>query len=291
MERYELSRATRCFAPFVDDLSNWYVRRSRRRFWKSESDEDKQQAYETLYTVLLTLAKLLAPFAPFVADEIYRNLTNNQQLTANNGEGKRGDAPSSIRHGKGVPISRGARMEGYPESVHLCDFPQANEDVVDEQLREEMKMVRDIVTRGLELRASAKIKVRQPLASIAIQNTQHKIREALLGIIQDELNVKEVAYGEEMLLDTDITPELKREGQAREIVRIVQEMRKKAGYKVDDRIILGYSGMDEVFNRFGEEIIAKETLATKIFKGQLTDAEREQSVSLDGEGITLAIKR
>jgi isoleucyl-tRNA synthetase len=255
MEAYELTRAARAFPKFVDDLSNWYIRRSRRRFWKSESDSDKKEAYETLHYVLVTLAKLMAPFTPFIAEEIYKNLTGE-------------------------------------ESVHLADFPKANEKLIDEKLNLEMGKVRSLITQGLQLRAVAKIKVRQPLGVASIK---HQVSsEELFGIIKEELNVKEVVVDknqeEEIKLDTALTEELKLEGVAREFVRYIQEMRKEAGFEVDNRIEIGHDGGVEVFNKFGN-LIAKETLADDLEEGDVNDFELKKEFDIDNQKVSISIKR
>jgi isoleucyl-tRNA synthetase len=250
MGSYELNRATRAFAPFVDNLSNWYIRRSRKRFWKSEDDADKEQAYQTLYTVLVTLSKLMAPFTPFLSEEIYKNLTGE-------------------------------------ESVHLVDYPVADGSLIDEKLNEQMHTVRDLVTEGLKLRADAKIKVRQPLSEFRIGTAE--LSSDMHEILQEELNVKDIVAGE-LGLNLEITPELRLEGEMREVVRAIQEGRKKAGFNVEDRIILGYVGKDEVFAKF-ETDIAKEVLATKVERGALADAEHSETVKLDGEEFSFTLKR
>jgi isoleucyl-tRNA synthetase len=254
MEQYELNRATRAFAPFVDNLSNWYIRRGRKRFWKSEDDGDKEQAYQTLYTVLVTLSKLMAPFTPFLAEEIYKNLTGE-------------------------------------ESVHLADYPVSDKSLIDEKLNGEMHAVRDLVTEGLKLRSDAKVKVRQPLAKVSIRE---QVASEMHEILREELNVKEIVVDEKlevaMALDTEITSELKLEGEMREVVRAIQEGRKKAKFNVEDRIALGYVGKEEVFTKFETEI-AREVLATTVQQGALTDAEYQETVTLDGEEFTLSIKR
>jgi isoleucyl-tRNA synthetase len=270
MEAYELARAVRYFAPFVDDLSNWYVRRSRRRFWKSESDEDKQSAYETLYFILVEFSKLFAPFAPFFSEEMFRNLTRESG-------------------------SEGKQEKRILESVHLQDYPQADERVIDEELMEKMRAVREVVSEGLEIRSREGIKVRQPLASLELKMKNEKLKREFEEIIKDELNVKEILAkkGEEraITLNTEITPELKREGQAREIVRIVQEMRKNAGYSVDDRIVLGYEGMEDVFEAFGESIIARETLAESVQKGGVSDGDAKKEIIMDNERLIICITK
>ena len=152
MERYEVTEATRPIVKFMDNLTNWYIRRSRKRFWKSENDGDKMQAYETLYEVLVTLCKVMAPFTPFVTEHIYKNLTGE-------------------------------------ESVHLSDFPVADLTLIDTKLNADMDLVQKIINLGLSLRTRAKIRVRQPLQSISIGT---KIDEYYKNIIKEELNIKEV---------------------------------------------------------------------------------------------------
>ena len=254
MENYELHRAARAFPKFIDDMSNWYVRRSRKRFWKSENDGDKNEAYATLHHVLVTLSKMMAPFSPFIAEEIYKNLTGK-------------------------------------ESVHLADMPTGDYHHVDELLNDQMRSVREIVTQGLQLRAQAKIKVRQPLAKVTIKES---ILDELAEIIKDELNVKEVlvdANQEEMIvLDVEITKELAQEGVAREIVRHIQEMRKEAGYEVDNRIKVCYNRQSEVFEKFNA-LIAKETLADSITEGICGDADLVKEIMLDEKVLSISIKR
>lgn len=245
MQGYDLVKATRPFELFVDNLSNWYIRRSRKRFWKSENDGDKNSAYETLHYVLVMLAKTMAPFTPFIAEEMYKNLTGD-------------------------------------ESVHLVEFPTSDEKLIDEKLNAEMKKVRDVISEGLQQRALNRIKVRQPLAGATIK---HKIENAeLVEIMQEELNVKSVTVletqEENIKLDLEITPELKLEGTARELVRAIQEMRKEAGYEVDNHIKIGYVGAEEVFTKFGD-LIAKETLANAISAGELAEADLEKEVLID----------
>lgn len=255
MEKYELNRATRAFGPFVDNLSNWYIRRSRKRFWKSEDDGDKEQAYQTLYTTLVTLAKLMAPFTPFLAEEIYRNLTGE-------------------------------------ESVHLAEYPVADEKLIDEKLSEDMSRTRSLISLGLQLRAEAKVKVRQPLRAANGPAIDSFFQE----MIKEELNVK--AYEtltletESIGLDTVITPELKLEMEAREIIRAIQEGRKKAGFNVEDRIVLGYTGKDTVFaNAELAELVAHETLATTVESSVLADAEYTETVDIEGESFAFSLKR
>lgn len=254
---YNLSNATRPFSEFVDKMSNWYIRRSRGRFWKSENDNDKSSAYHTLYYVLIQLSKLFAPFTPFIAEEIYKNLTGK-------------------------------------ESVHLEDFPQAGK--IDEKLSEEMFLARKIVEVGLSLRAQAKIRVRQPLASLTYFG--QKLESEFENIIAEEVNIKKVNFSNEkseapVKLDTKITEELKSEGKAREIIRTIQELRKKTGFKVEDRIEVFYqtdSGfLQESMTKY-YDIISREVLAKSIVD-QKNDVDGSEEFIFDGEKIWLGVKR
>ena len=245
MDAYNIPDALSPILPFLDDASNWYVRRSRRRFWKSEDDGDKNDAYRTLHYVLVRLSYILAPFTPFLAEELYHNLT--------------GDA----------------------ESIHLKDWLPAGE--INRAMLRDMNALRAAVNDGLSKRAAEGIKVRQPLASAKLvstisQNTPEEVAQFLVDIARDELNVKsvEVVTGSELdvseasaqpsvVYDLNITPELKREGLMREIVRHVQSARKKAGLQVDDRIILQLTTNDDQLRQAINEhraTIAAETLAS-----------------------------
>jgi isoleucyl-tRNA synthetase len=280
MEKYDLARTARLFPRFIDNLSNWYIRRSRKRFWKSENDCDKDFAYQTLHTVLVELSKLMAPFTPFMSEEIYKNLTGET-------------------------------------SVHLAEFPVANESLIEEKLNEKMEKVRDIISLGLQLRSQAKIKVRQPLAEvqILIQTLEkcQKMGEEFDNMIKEELNVKNVTIiyqqpdyarenekeekwvegeikGLHLFLDTEITPQLKLEGQAREIVRFIQEMRKQAGYEVENHISVQFEGIEEVFEKFSD-LIARETLADSIEKGGGEDFDLKKELEVEGEKVLIAVKK
>jgi isoleucyl-tRNA synthetase len=163
MDRYDLQAAVRPFVQFIDDLTNWYIRRSRRRFWKSEDDADKEQAYSTLYEVLLGLSKIAAPFTPFIAETIYRNL----------------------------------RTEEMPESVHLCDFPTAADARRDEILEAQMQLAIQAVELARTLRAEYKLKNRQPLAKLFVVCPDAQLLQTiqpLESLLADELNVKSVVF-------------------------------------------------------------------------------------------------
>jgi isoleucyl-tRNA synthetase len=182
LEDYDATNSGRAIQEFVDELSNWYVRRSRRRFWKSESDRDKLAAYHTLYECLVTLTKLLAPYTPFVAEELYQNLVRSVDPAA-------------------------------PESVHLCDWPLADEAAVDPAVAFDMEAARRVVELGRAARNGAAVKTRQPLAEVAVAAAaaERAALERLRDIVTDELNVKELRLvsdpGE--LLDYALKPNLK----------------------------------------------------------------------------------
>ncbi len=166
MDNYDLQRAVRPFVAFIEDLTNWYIRRSRRRFWKSEDDDDKQQAYATLYHVLIELCKIAAPFTPFIAEEIYRNL----------------------------------RTDDMPESVHLCDFPTAAGAKRNAALETQMRIVMDVVSMGHQLRKDRDVKVRQPLRRLDVVSRDSGLLNQvgeLKQIIAEELNVREVVFGDD----------------------------------------------------------------------------------------------
>jgi len=225
MNKYNLPLATGGILPFVDDLSNWFVRRSRRRFWKSESGSDKAEAYETLHYVLSYLALIMAPFTPFLAEELWQNM-----------------------------------MGG--ESVHLQDWPAAGK--IDKEAIAKMADCRAIITEGLALRMDrndefGQIKVRQPLASLKYGG--EKLDEFYEQIIAEEVNVKSVAHGKALELDKKLTDELREEGFVRELIRFVQSARKKAGLNVDDRIKLSVSC--EVPEAY-VETLKNEVLATEL---------------------------
>ncbi len=258
METYNLPKATAGILPFIDDLSNWFVRRSRRRFWKSEDDTDKNEAYQTLYYVLTYLSKLLAPFTPFLAEELY------QRLTAN--------------------------FEDATDSVHLKDWPEAGP--VDVEVVENMGRTRDIISEGLGLRMQKsdtedQIKIRQPLASFTYAGD--KLDDLYEKMIADELNVKTVKNGKETYLDKTLTEELKQEGFARELIRVVQAARKKADLSVDDRIKL-YVSCE--LDKAQQEIVAAETLATSLFTEKDTqNFAYDEIAKIDGKQITISLEK
>lgn len=270
MDNYRLDKAVRPIEVLLDDASNWFVRRSRRRFWKSEDDTDKQQAYETLHYTLLCLCQLLAPFAPFLPDHLWRKLVVGTDL---------------------------------PPSVHLSDWPEAG--YVDGDALKAMADIRRAIEQGLALRAAEKIKVRQPLSSANIymqhmpEDGEHLSQYA--QIVQDELNVKQATISQEVTedqeahihpttLDLTLTDELRAEGIMRDIVRHIQNLRKTAGLNVDDRIALSVTTDDALaqsaLDTFRDEIM-HETLAVEWVTNELKHA---QVVKVDDATLQLALE-
>jgi isoleucyl-tRNA synthetase len=299
LDTYNPTEAGRRIESFVNDLSNWYVRRSRRRFWKSENDADKLSAYTTLYGCLVTLSKLLAPFIPFLAEELYQNLVRSV-------------------------------FPGAPDSVHLTDFPEADETKIDEQLAIDTRLVMKITSLGRAARSQAGIKVRQPLAHVLVSvssPTEEESLEQLKPQILEELNVKDLkirSNTEVLELDghgytvsglevdrkkgvkvpvrggvynvaipIDISPELAREGMAREIVHRLQIMRRSAGFDIADYITTYYQGeayMRQVIEDF-TDYIKQETLSRQLAEGIPEEGVFTESYKLAGYDILLGVKR
>ncbi len=234
LDSYDVVLAARALLDFVDDLSNWYIRRSRRRFQKPKTKEIKEEASQTLYYVLLKLTKLIAPFTPFIAEELYQ------------------------------------KLNGAEKSVHLDDYPTPDEKLINAELEEKMEKIRGIITEALAQRAEAGIKVRQPLAELRINDKELKNEKELLDLIKEEVNVKKVVFDDkikkEMELDTKITEELKKEGIVRDFIRNVQKMKKTAGFLPEDRVLIYYFAegkvKDIIENK--KDFILKETASQNI---------------------------
>jgi isoleucyl-tRNA synthetase len=347
LEAYDATGAGRAIEAFVDDLSNWYVRRSRRRFWNPDagSGEDARVAFDTLYRCLVTVATLLAPFTPFLADELWRNLA--------------------------------AGRGGRPDSVHLADYPDADPAVIDGSLEASMATARSIVELGRRIRTETKTRTRQPLAEAVIHVAgDHGALRPLLPIVADELNVKAIEFAESaeafgrwrakpdfkvlgprlgsrvksvaaaladddggiaaalaqggtvdvslsgggtvmlsaddvdltqevregwgvgseggvtVALDLDITPELRREGMARELIRVIQDARKDAGLAVTDRIVLGVSATGEAAAALDEHgsVVRRETLTTDVSPRLDPDGYRRDA-EIDGAPIAITVRR
>lgn len=330
MDAYDLQKATDPIKKFIDNLTNWYIRRSRRRFWKNENDSDKTEAYATLHKVLTTLSQVISPFCPFVSEEIYTNLTGE-------------------------------------ESVHLTDWPEVDKSLIDDNLHAEIDLTRTVVTLGHSVRAQKSIKVRQPLKKVQVALPPHMKAEFEEDVVKEELNVKELEvlkdatevaefvvkpnakvlgpkYGGEVqniikmaregkfeldgdkvkvgeyelegeevevgyegkegfdvasedgvvvALDTEITEDLKREGHARDLVRSIQDMRKEAEFEVSDRILIGVEASGEVGKAVEQftDYISGETLANKLASEvKGSDWDLEKEVEVDGEKVKIAIK-
>jgi len=338
LDQYDLSKGLDPLVRFIDSLTNWYIRRSRRRFWKSENDGDKSEAYQTLYTVLVETCKLLAPFAPFITEEMYRNLTGL-------------------------------------ESVHLARWPEVEPKRIDEALNQEIALAQLIVTLGHAARAKANVKVRQPLQKIEVALPPGLVASGLqqqVEVIKEELNIKEIEFldsvagkvqllvkpnarllgpkygaavqeiirkakegayhqlkngnyqvmdyeltpdeieisyqpldegkghqqvesdqGIVVILETQITPELLREGYARDMVRSIQDLRKQADLNVADRIKVGLTTTDpeaqKAIAEF-EDYIKKETLAVEI-TAEKRSTSFESVVNLGDHGVTVTIEK
>jgi isoleucyl-tRNA synthetase len=262
MEEFRLDRASRPIAELLDDVSNWYVRRSRRRFWKTEDDTDKNQAYETLHYVILRTAQLLAPFSPFLPDYIWRQMVRGTDL---------------------------------PKSVHLTDWPSVNQpNEASLKLLESMKEARGFIVEGLSQRAAAGVKVRQPLESVTIPEVDEKLKP----VIAEELNVKEVRFfekgsGDTINLDINVTAELKEEGIARELIRVIQNARKNAGFNVEDRIetfiISDSQEVRKALEKF-KNVVNAETLTTGQLDGA-SNAEYTETAKVEGAEVAISLTR
>ncbi|MDP4038526.1 MAG: class I tRNA ligase family protein, partial [bacterium] len=251
-ENYDLAKATNSVIELVDDLSNWYVRRSRRRFWKSRNDSDKTEAYRTLYWALIKTCQLLAPWSPFMSDYLYRHLSEG--------------------------------IKGVEQSIHLTNWPEVKK--YDTKILDRMNLVRNIVTQGLAIRAKEKIKVRQPLGSLEL-TSPIKFSNDLLEIIKEELNVKSIKQKTSkklsIKLDTNITHQLRLEGIARDLIRHIQNSRKEAGLNVDDRIKLYLQSDDQdildAINMFSK-LIKNEVLAKEfMIDGKKLDFKKEIKIN------------
>ena len=257
MEEYNIPNALANVLLFIDDLSNWFVRRSRRRFWKSEDDMDKNAAYSSLYFVLVYLAKILAPFTPFLAEELYQKMTGSE-------------FDSSIT-----------------ESVHLLDWPEAGE--INQEVLDKMARTREIITEGLALRMNKseteeQIKVRQPLNEYTYSG--EALGEYYEKIIADEVNVKRVVLGDETKLDKTLTQELLEEGFIRELIRFVQAARKKAGLEVDDRIKLS---IDTEIDPRWQETLKNEVLAVEL--SQNDNYQYDEVAKINGQNVTISLEK
>jgi isoleucyl-tRNA synthetase len=285
LEGYSPTDAGRKIETFVDGLSNWYVRRSRRRFWKSENDADKLSAYNTLYYCLVTLSRLMAPLTPFIAEELYRNLV----LSA---------LPESVA------------------SVHLADFPVADKTQIDKKMAEDNRLAMRVCSLGRAARSQAGIKVRQPLEEVYIgvdSPGEKRALEKLAPLVLEELNIKglfmdtvEKVAGKEgpgfsvvsegnnkVAISTYITAELEAEGMAREIVHRVQTMRRSAGYHIADHIFMYYEADAFIMQSLSSfaDYVKQETLARSVEEGVPDDVDLKETFKVSGYTILLGVKK
>ena len=330
LDGYNPTDGGRRIQEFVDRLSNWYVRRSRRRFWKSENDEDKISAYATLYTCLTTLCRLLAPYTPFIAEEMYQNLVRSVDSDA-------------------------------PESVHLASYPEAVLEMVDQSLMDATRLAMKVSSMGRGARSRAGVKVRQPLRKMLVSPRADAEDDHIARVeaqILDELNIKELQIvssnaisnedspegrlyqaalkgaaasggdgsgqpvspvgtetgpvatqveatvqvdhywvsmegGYMVALDTTITPELAEEGMARELVHRLQNLRRGAGFEITDRIITCYQAPEavrSVIRKFAS-YIQQETLSDDLVEGEPADGAHSESQKLEGMEVLLGVRR
>ena len=290
MDGYEPTLAARYIQNFIDNLSNWYVRRNRRRFWKSENDADKLAAYTTLYRCLVNLSQLLAPFTPFIAEELYQNLVCSVD-----------------------PEAKG--------SVHLTDFPVADKARVNDELNRDIELAMRISSLGRAARAKAGIKVRQPLAKVVVKVESKEEAEALSKLaseVEEEINVKEIVIlsltGEEspeefssdiagysiatddrysVAMDTELTAELAAEGISREIVRHLQVMRRAANFNVADHIVTYYQAEEptkQVVADFAD-YIKQETLSWELIDAPPAIGSYTEKYRISNSDVLLAVKK
>lgn len=265
LDGYDLTHASRLFIDFVDSLSNWYVRRSRRRFQKNTDSADQKKAIQALGYVICRLSRLMAPFVPFVSEIIYKNIIDEKGL----------------------------------DSVHLTDYPKAQAQLIDEKLEEIVLYGRQVVALGLAARAKAGIKVRQPLALLKIKSQilNLKNQKEILDMVKDELNVKKIIFDakieNEVELDAKISPALREEGLVREIIRQIQSQRKEMGLAVGDKVKIEYiCGDNKLVDIIGKNSlkIAEEVGATKFKK--VTKIEQSTSMlNVDNSEMQIIIEK
>ena len=300
LDGYDPTNAGRRMQEFIDQLSNWYVRRSRRRFWKSENDQDKLSGYITLRTCLVTLSKLMAPLSPFVAEEIYQNLVCSVDAEA-------------------------------PDSVHLAAFPTVDASLIDQPLMGATRLAMSISSMGRNARSKSGLKVRQPLASVAVK-TRNPEERGYLQMVQpqvlEELNIKSLVVLEDdselylqareeagdrtevtipvdhysvaleggymVAVDSTITPELAEEGLARELVHRIQNLRRSSQFELTDRIVTYYDAPAEIGSVMQGNFAAyirQETLSEDLVAGPPREGAASEDSKVEGMEITLGVLR
>ncbi len=259
LDAYRIPPACGALTIFIDDFSTWYIRRSRDRF-KGEDREDAKKALKTTGSVLYQFSKVIAPFMPFLAERVYQRVT-------------------------------GGNFKDEDKSVHLVDYPQFDEKMIDKNILKEMEMVRELASLALKERADAGIKVRQPLLSLTIKE---RLGEDFLNLLKEEVNVKEILTDEKMeekvKINKEVTPELKEEGDVREIIRTVQNLRKEANLVPGDRINLFYTGdgVKETLSKW-EDTLKKETGTEKIIEGSPEKVLAKKTITINETKLFLAI--
>ena len=279
-EDFAIYRLMEGLQQFDEEFSNWYLRRSRRRFWKSEADDDKAAAYRTLYSVLTTVVRTLAPVLPFFTEEIYQNLVRSTDPQA-------------------------------PESVHLTDYPTVDETLIDEALERDIETVIRIKNLVLNLRMQSEVKIRQPLPAVFVKPRDQHERTVLsrpdyVAQILEEGNIKELRLIEDdscplpiklqdegtlVALDTTVTPELRKEGIARDFNRFVQDQRRAMNLAVSDRIEVRYSAPPHIVEALTahQEFLRAELLANRIEAAAADPAALR--FRLAGEEVSVSIRR
>ncbi len=259
LDDYDVTGAARIIEGFTaEDLSQWYIRRSRKRFQKPETEKELKEAAQTLSFILSDLSKLSAPFIPFLSEEIFIKLGNKK-------------------------------------SVHLEDWPKVNKKLIDNNLEEKMAKAREIVNLALAERANAGIKVRQPLNKLQITNFDFKKEKELLELIKGEVNIKEITFGKSLKLDTKITPELKKEGLKREISRVVKDLRKKINLSPQDIVVSITSTASVVSEYMTKQEFKKEMGAKEFIKvgteEEMNNVDIKKEIELEGKKHYIGIKK
>ena len=228
-DEYDLNRVVKALTSFVsEDLSNWYIRRNRKRFWGSELDNSKKCVYHTTYEVLKGLSKLIAPVVPFISEEIYQNLTGE-------------------------------------ESVHLASFPVCDEALINDAIEERMDLIRDLISLGRNVREEEKIKVRQPILEVILDGKNKTILEGLEGLIKEELNVKEIVFEDDLskYMNFKVKPNFKEAGKVignkmKDFVKYLDNLSDEDIKKVNNKESLSFEGIEVTFEMLDVKIESKE---------------------------------
>jgi isoleucyl-tRNA synthetase len=269
MDDYDFPSSARLIEGFIDDLSRWFIRRSRKRFQKVSNKSDWEKASAVLGYCLLQFSKVIAPFVPFFAEALYQSLKKICSFD-------------------------------WKDSVHLESWPQVKTSKKDALLFEAMDKVRNYASLVLAKRAEVGIKVRQPLAKLSIKNnllSSKKLEKELFDVLKEEINVKEIVIDRNLSsdfeLDTNITPELRVEGILRELVRTIQDLRQDAGYVPKDKIELSVASSAEIeaLVRNYQSQLAKDVNAKKVLIGKTQKFDAEIETKIDDSKVWVAIRK